>query len=326
MTIIVRSSQDESVEAQTSADASDETEQSAPGAEEASEQEEAEESGTAAEEQEEEESSEEESEESSEEGEEESEEEPPRPRKKKGGFQRRIEKLNRQKSDAERERDYWREQALKSAQKPGESDDGQDKPEDELPPAAEKKPDPDDYDTQDEYLEALTDWKVEQREQKREKEAEKKRLESEQSKVVSAYQERMNAFAETVDDFDEVIAEADEEGVKVSPFLEHLILQSAKGPQVLYELAKNPAEIDRLNGLNSVSLHREFFKLEDGLSAPSEPARKKVKKKTSKAPDPITPVGTNSDKGTQKRLDDPEISQSEYEAIRREQIRKRRAG
>jgi hypothetical protein len=70
--------------------------------------------------------------------------------KAKGGFQRRIDKLTREKADAARETEYWRQQALRTS--PVETKVETQK--------VEAKPKEDDFQTHSEYVEALTDYKV----------------------------------------------------------------------------------------------------------------------------------------------------------------------
>ena len=110
--------------------------------------------------------------------------------KKKGGFQRRIDKLNKARSMAEEERDYWREQALKKGEQIPESKES--KPESKA--ASTGKPDPDKYETVAEYLEAVADWKYEQRIQKAELDKKAEEAKTSQQKAVSSFKEKVQEF------------------------------------------------------------------------------------------------------------------------------------
>src|SRR5206468_5111195 len=91
--------------------------------------------------------------------------------KKKGGFQRRIDKLNAAKAAAQQEADYWKRLALEK----GAGEPKKDQVDSKAPATAqsnEGKPNPDNFDTHAEYVEALTDWKTEQNFKKRAQQSE----------------------------------------------------------------------------------------------------------------------------------------------------------
>jgi hypothetical protein len=88
---------------------------------------------------------------------------------------------------------------------------------------------------------------------------------------------------------------------------------------MMYELSKNPVEIERLTGLPQKQMLIEFGKLEARLS--TEGTKPVVKKQTN-APPPISPVGSKT-AGDKKTIYDSDIDQQEYERLRREQMRKR---
>lgn len=239
--------------------------------------------------------------------------------KKKGGFQRRIDKLNAAKSAAQQEADYWKREALKYQ---GATEPKKEPQADVTKPASvEGKPSPDGYDTHAEYVEALTDWKTEQKFKEREQKAEKDRLIAEQASVAKSYTERAQAFAKEHPDFDEVIADAD--GVPVSSTVRGLILESDNGPALAYELAKNPEELERISKLGPMATAREIGKIEARLAAQSSDPKTETKKIT-KAPNPLAPVGAGGKGSTPKLITDPNLSQAEYERLRMEQIKKRR--
>jgi len=85
-------------------------------------------------------------------------------------------------------------------------------------------------------------------------------------------------------------------------------------------LAKDKAEFDRINSLNPIAAAKEFGKIESKISANSSEEKKPEPKKITKAPQPIVPVGSKGGSAS-KSIDDPNISQKEYERLRREQMR-----
>jgi hypothetical protein len=237
--------------------------------------------------------------------------------RKKGGFQRRIDKLNSAKADAQREAEYWKRLAL---EKQGA---GEPKPAAKVETKAsqEGKPDPDKFETHIEYVEALADWKIEQREKVREQESAKAKLLSEHQQALKAHSERVQSFAEKMEDFQDVLESVDD--VPVSPAVQELIVSSENGPELMYELAKNRAEFERINKLSPLAAARELGRLESKLGAQSSAKEKPEPKKLTNAPKPLEPVG--SGKGAvRKSISDPDISFAEYEQRRREQMRRRR--
>lgn len=231
--------------------------------------------------------------------------------KKKGGFQRRIDKLNAAKAEAQREAEYWRKLALdKGAEAPKE------KP--ETPAAKDGKPSADDFETHAEYVEALTDWKVEQKAKALEEKQRKAALETEQQKLQSAHLTRVKSFAEKTADFEEVIA--DVEDIPVSAAVQEIIVTSENGPELMYELAKNRAEFERISKLPPLAAAREIGRIETRIAAKA--SEKPEPKKLTKAPPPPKPVG-GSKASTAKSIYDPDISFEEYERRRREAMRRK---
>jgi hypothetical protein len=321
MSIQVRTSEP----VQVQAPAQEQTTQSAPKAEGSSEQKEAAESDTAESEAKEE-TIEDESESGSkdedsteEDGDTEAKDsEKDRP-KKKGGFQRRIDKLNARATAAQQEAEYWKQQALKGA---GADKTQANEPTQKAEPvAAQGKPNPENFETHAEYVEALTDWKLEQREKARIEQDQKSKLKSEHERTMKAHAERVTAFAEKTEDFHEAIAELDD--IPMSPSVAELLVSSENGPELMYELAKNKAEFERINRLYPLAAARELGKIEAKIAKASKESKPEIKKQTN-APKPIEPVGTAKGNG-KKSIFDADLSQAEYERLRREQNKRKGA-
>ena len=157
------------------------------------------------------------------------------------------------------------------------------------------KPDPETftYGTADpDYLEALTDYKVE------------KKLETERLAASAADQKRQtdDAIAATNRSWTERRAAAEAKyadfaAVALQPFapgfeipsgsvIDAWILESEYGADVLYALMKNPAEIRRINSLKPHQQARELTLLEQKATAPL--------KTTTTAPDPGPVLGVRS--------------------------------
>lgn len=196
---------------------------------------------------------------------------------KKGGFQRRIDKLTREKRELEAK---LGELEGKLADKPAVQ------PKEEPKPTPEGKPSIEKYETYDEYVEALAEWKIDQREKARVAEESKRKAEAEQQARNATWQERVAEFSKQYDDFDEVL-----ESIKVpiTPAVQNTILESENGPALAYWLAQHGDELKRISGLSDLAAAREIGKIEASLTQPKPAVQ--AKPKVSAAPAPIKPVG-----------------------------------
>ena len=221
-------------------------------------------------------------------------EKPPAP-KRKGGFQKRIDQLVRENAELRR-------LAENPAAKPAEAA----KPTEQ----AAGEPQAKDFETYEAYVKALTIYELDQRDQKR---AEKERKAAEENKakeVAQTWQTRAEKVREVHKDFDSVMAEAAE--IPVSPVMHEYLLDSERGPEIAYKLAKTPAEAERIAHLSPIAAARELAKIELGLTPVAAP---KPKPRVTSAPEPIRPVSRSSAaaKAPLHELDDF----SEYQRRRR---------
>lgn len=199
--------------------------------------------------------------------------------KKKGGFQRRIDKLTRERA----------EMAARIAEL--EAKAGGEKPA-AAAPQPQGKPSVENFDTYDAYVEALADWKFEQRaaaDRQREEEA---KTQAQQKDKLTAWGEKVKAAAGKYDDFEEV---AYNPAVSITPAMQEAILDSPVGPDLAYWLGSHPQEAARISDLSPVSQARELGKIEASLATPET-----KKTKPSAAPAPIKPVSAAAAPSTKK--------------------------
>jgi len=224
-------------------------------------------------------------------------------RDEKGRFRKslqpRIDELTRARHEAEREAAYWK--GVAEAGK-GSSSAKAD---------AAEKPTPDKFSDHNEYVEALAEWKADQRiEQalsRRDAEAKQAQQRVERETRASTWSERQAKFAETAPDFAEVLGAAE------TPIPSHVmeaLLESEHGPALAYHLAKHPDAAQRIAGLSERAALVELGKLSASLESPKPPL-----KSVTKAPAPITPVKS----GGGNVIDLSKASQAEYEAYRKQQ-------
>lgn len=229
-------------------------------------------------------------------------------------FGKKIDKLTKNWRETERERDYWREQALqKQREQP---------PEPVAPPVeAPLKTEADfDYDTAkyQQYLFAESE--------RRATAAAKRELQAERDRQIKAQRDasfasRSKEFAKTVDDFDEVVKS---DYLTITPDMAEVIKESDDGPALAYHLGKNPDVAAKIAQLPPIVAARELGKIEARLAFAREQAKDKP---VSKAPPPPPRVeGTNP--ATSVKPDSPEsdnaLSDAEWTRLRNKQASRRR--
>lgn len=154
-------------------------------------------------------------------------------------------------------------------------------------PAEEGKPNPDDYKTVGEYVEALTDYKAEQAIAKVAKRDEGK-------KAADAWNAQLDAGRKEFADFDEAI----DSDLPLTPAMQEAIIQSNVGYKVAYHLANNPDETKRIAALTPARQAAEIGKIEASLDVQPKP---REVRRTSTAPEPISPIGSVAGRATNAR-------------------------
>lgn len=192
------------------------------------------------------------------------------PEKVPAGVQKRIDQAIAKQRAAERESAKLRTELAQLKQKASE--------------APEPKPDPNKFEDQAAYLEALAEFKAKEALKAKETEQAKHTEEQETEAEKAAADAMIEAGREKFEDFDSVVLD---ENLKISPEMTDAALASDMGADVLYWLGKNPKEAARISGIrNAVNVAREIGKIEAKLSTEPPTPRKQV----SKAPDPINPI------------------------------------
>lgn len=236
------------------------------------------------------------------------------------GFKKRIDKLIAKASAAEQRAQYleFENASLKKSQ--------QTKTETETAPALKKledgRPRSDDFENHDAYVEALADWKLEKKLSERDAKTKESQLKSEQQKQIDAHWTKVSEFKKSHDDFDDALE--DVEDVPMSITVQQAILESEDSAELMYLLAKNKEEYKKICSLPAVAAAREIGRFEARFLK-SEPESSLEKPTITKAPKPIKTVGTASTGSGKKSLDDPNLSQKEYERLRAEQEKSRSA-
>jgi len=159
-----------------------------------------------------------------------------------------------------------------------------------------------DFETAEDYIDALTDYKIEQREAQRQQKMQQERESQSESEFLGTVREKLLVGAEKHDDFQEVVDSIPDE--YVTPAMFHAIAESDSASEISYFLGNNHAEAARIARLSPVKQVQEIDRLENKLKAP---------KGVSKAPPPMETTG----RGRAKNEPDLEkMSVAEYAAYR----------
>jgi hypothetical protein len=101
----------------------------------------------------------------------------------------------------------------------------------------------------------------------------------------AAFQGRIETFRAEHEDFEKLVFDPN---LKISETMVGVLMDSDRGPEVLYYLGKHPEEADRISGMSAFAAARELGRIEERLNkGESQPA---PVKKVPKAPAPIRPV------------------------------------
>jgi hypothetical protein len=167
------------------------------------------------------------------------------------------------------------------------------------PTASPDKPKESDFETYGEYLEALAEHKAREivrREREEEQQAKtRKAQETNAQRQLARRQELMEKGEEKFDDFEDVVTSGN---VQISEAAFLAILESDIAPDLIYHISKDESEAKRIAALPAYAQAKEIGKLEDKLQA-------KPQKQISKAPEPITPIGTGKAGGNDLSDDIP---------------------
>lgn len=178
------------------------------------------------------------------------------------------------------------------------------------------RPNPDNFETEEDYQDALAEWRVDQKLAAREQKAKSEKLTSEFQARVQTHREKAAEFAKQHADFEEVIEAVGD--LPLSPVIQSAILEN--GPEFQYELAKNPEELERINELSAFEAARALGRIEERIAAKAAKP-KEDKKIQSKAPQPINPTRSGAGTGAHKSVYDDTLSFKDYEKLRAEGLR-----
>lgn len=258
--------------------------------------------------------------------------EPEKPKVQPDGsekLRKRVDKLTeRAKSAEERAEALARELAEARQARASTPPPPQPKPEPEPEPQPEEpvaRPKQEDFKTYEEWVEALSDWKVDQKLAKIAEDNAKAEQQAAVNKVISTYNDRVEDFKKEHEDWNEVVGSAN---VELHQGVLGALYELDNGPEVVYFLANNPDVAKGIRDMNPIKAIAEIGRLAARLEAPPEqkssnPVTKGPDKlPVSSAPPPIRPLSGHSTKQA-RSINDEDLSYTEWRKLRDEQVKQR---
>ena len=175
-----------------------------------------------------------------------------------------VQEERRKRQELAKESEYWRKVALGEIENPVTK------------ATPLEKPKPDQFNDYDDYVEALADWKIEQREQTNKKLTREQIALREEHNIKSKAAQDAQKASEKYPDFYDVA-----KNVNLPEASLKALYQSDLGPEIAYYLGKNEAELDRISELSPSRQIMELGKLEVKLaSKTANPETKRNKQPT----------------------------------------------
>lgn len=175
----------------------------------------------------------------------------------------------------------------------------------------DEKPTPKDGETNESYIDRLTDWKLEQRDKQatQAKQQEQARTIAQKTDAIYAQAEKLAGFDR--EEFNEL---------PLTRAIAETLIESDVAPQLMHYMSNNPDEVERIAKLSAGRQAAEIGKIEAKLAADPPP------KKVTSAPQPLNAVRKPSAAAKTYDTTDPraakELSTSEW--IKAEEARMRR--
>lgn len=186
------------------------------------------------------------------------------PSEEQRGVEKKIAKLTRKRRDAERDAEYWRQQA--QGNQPAAPT-----------PEPEGPPEPEGFEDYDQYIRATARYEAKQEFVAEQKQSTQRKQEATHRNKVDGI---VNEGKTKYDDFEELTS-----AIPLSDYTMVAITETENGQDVAYYLGKNPTEAEAIFRMPPFQQAREIYKIETKLNSAPPP-------KPSGAPPPIDPITT----------------------------------
>lgn len=149
------------------------------------------------------------------------------------------------------------------------------------------KPDSDSFDTNEEFIEALTEWKVDERDRT----AAVTRVTEDSAQSMADFVAVIDTGVEKYSDFNEVARKPYESGgPRITPSMLEAMMESDNPIDIGYFLGQNVAESVRISNMTPIGAAREIGKIEAMFSNGGKVTPKTPQKTTQKTITPSSPV------------------------------------
>lgn len=232
--------------------------------------------------------------------------------KKKGGFQKKLERKDR---EIEALRQQMAELQSKQTAPAVVSDD------------SDPEPDLDKFDSHADYTKALAKWTYRQEKKQESAKNTQAEMNAKVKEAVTKYEAALKDLIKSTPDAEDAFEEVAH--IKPCAALSAAIVESEFSAKLAYELAKDPEEYQRINSLSPLSVAKEIGKLELKLTRQAEEKAAKLeeeKQKTTKAPAPLKSLKGNTVVTKKADINDLDLPFAEYDRLRRaEEIKHKKA-
>lgn len=182
-------------------------------------------------------------------------------------------------------------------------------------PRADQPPRLDAFDSYEQWVEAVADYRAEKRFRDLQRQDEERQVQERERLAAverrTTYETNVAKAEQRYPDYHEVTAE-----MPVTPTMAAFLMGHDKGPDIAYYLGRSPDEAMRIAMLDPVKQGYELAKLETKLATPQQAA-----KTVTSAPDPINPVRPRA---STPSGDPAKMTMGEYAVWRKKQMREQR--
>jgi hypothetical protein len=234
-------------------------------------------------------------------------------KKKKGGFQKRIEKQIKKIGKLAAERDLLAQQ-LEEFKRGGQASAQQQA----IVPVQElQKPNPDNFETLQEYNDAYADWKWEVKERERTVKAQQEEAKRAAQTQLSKHQQRLEEYKKNNSGVAKDLSKFEQ--MQHAAAAIDFIVESDHGPEIMAELARVPDEYEKIRKMSYSRATKEMAKFE--LKFEVKPPENNLNQSPDvlKNPKPINPIRSQGSTSTKSvyEADDYET----YTRLRDEQFK-----
>jgi hypothetical protein len=225
------------------------------------------------------------------------------------GVQKRFDELTKARRNAERENAELKQrlEALERGSRPANDSANQAQQQRQTQQAPAGEPKIEDFDSYAEYYKALVKHELDQRETVRS-------AQTAQQTAIAAWDTKQEAARKEHADYDAVLENAQIPNTPALPAVRQFLSDEALGAKILYTLAKDPAETQRIMALSPIMAVAELGALKAKLATAAPPANARPPRKETAAPAP--PRRVDGRFASAQAVDDPDIPFDEFDRRR----------